>query len=468
MFTCPACAENTLMKDIRNGVRDGVDGQERAMEMIASGLSNMAGKMSGIAEELSDLAGIVQGGFDELQWELEQQTQVLLSIDQTLKTPSQTQAREWREMAEQLRKRGCFDEAKQWFLKSLEMSPLDFRTYVGLGMTYLRKNDFDKAEEVLTRSFPHAPQREQGLMRPVPKKLSEMTEEEIHEEADAIMKGVEAQVKQVSQFDYKSLSHRLIGRICACRGDYGRAAAELRLAIDLSPNYPEGNYDYALYAVQSGKTGGWEELLHRAISARPGYLNVAWVERRFFPARQELKKLLSGLVNEAYQNAGQAIHDAETKFAEAQSAVANVPKPDAGRYEPQIKKIAALLATAKSDWVSKDYVKILKVSSEVDYIATQCCSLVQSAKESSIAFLQEWKRRQIAALKGIPGSIGLALVLGIVCAIGGCAVASAIAHQHGNVGNQGGDGGKFGFLLGIIVGVILGVTKFATKLEGKE
>jgi hypothetical protein len=82
--------------------------------------------------------------------------------------------------------------------------------------------------------------------------------------------------------------------------------------------------------------------------------------------------------------------------------------------------------------------------------------------------LQEWKRRQIAALKGIPGSIGLALVLGIVCAIGGCAVASAIAHQHGNVGNQGGDGGKFGFLLGIIVGVILGVTKFATKLEGKE
>ena len=162
VFTCPACTETAVMKDIRKGITDGRKGQENAMLMIASGLKNLSDEVSGVADELSNLAGIVQGGFDELNWELQQQTQVLLGIDQTLKNPSQTQAREWREMAEQLRSRGCFDEAEQWFLKSLEMSPLDFRTYVGLAMNYLRKNDFDKAEEVLTKSFPHAPKGVQG------------------------------------------------------------------------------------------------------------------------------------------------------------------------------------------------------------------------------------------------------------------------------------------------------------------
>ncbi len=372
MFTCPACAETAVLKDIRNGISDGVEGQERAMQMIASGLSNVTDAvtqgtsdiydelssisdgLSNISDALSNLAGIVQSGFDELKWELQQQTQVLLSIDQTLKTPSQTQAREWREMAEQLRKRGCFDEAIQWFLKSLEMSPLDFRTYVGLGMTYLRKNDFDKAEEVLKRSFPHAPHS--------------------------------------SQFDYKSLSHRLIGRICACRSDYGRAAAELRLAIDLSPEYPEGNYDYTLYCVQSGKTAGWEEPLHRAISARPGYFNVAIVERRFAPARQELEKFLSGLLNEAYKNAGQAIHDAEAKFVEAQSAVANAPGH--GSFERKVNEIVAMIATTKSDWVSKDYVKILKVPAGATRAAALSCQLTQETKEWAIEVRQEEERRQ--------------------------------------------------------------------------
>jgi tetratricopeptide (TPR) repeat protein len=463
------------MKDIRKGIRDGVEGQERAMQMIASGLSNVADKVSGVADELSNLAGIVQGGFDELNWELQQQTQVLLSIDQTLKTPSQTQAREWREMAEQLRKRDCFDEAEEWFLKSLKMSPLDYRTYIGLAFNYLRKNDFDKAEEVLTRSFPHAPQGILGPSRKKPKSVQDMTDEEA--EAVLVEAGlVEAEIDeleseenhvQVSQFDYKSLSHRLIGRTCACRGDYGRAAAELRLAIELSPDYPEGNYDYALYCVQSGTRGGWEEPLHCAISARPGYLNVAWVERRFFPARQELKKLLSGLINEAYRNAGQAIHDAETKFTEAQRAVANVS--GAGRHELWVKeeKITALLATAKSDWVSKDYVKILKARADATSAATLSSSLAQDAREASIAFSQEKKRRQREALKGIPGaigrSVGLAFLFLIVGGIGGCVV-GVVEHKNGYADA----GAEFGVLLGIILGVIWGIIEFKQKLEGKE
>lgn len=483
MFTCPACAETAVMKDIRKGVLDGVEGQERAMQMIASGLSNVTDAvtsgLSGISDELSNLAGIVQGGFDELKWELQQQTQVLLSIDQTLKTPSQTQAREWREMAEQLRSRGCFDEAEEWFLKSLEMSPLDFRTYIGLGMTYLRKKDFDQAEIVLKKSFPHAPQgmqSEEGVLMALIrtgqkigaiKKWRAMTGEGLEEAkdyVDRIAARLEKTVQGVQPDDYKSLSHLLIGRIYACRGDYWRAVAELQLAIDLSPNYPEGNYDYALYAVQSGKTSGWEEPLRRAIFAQPGYFNVARVERRFAPVRQELEKFLSGLLDEAYKNADQEINGAETRFTDAQTAVANAP--DAGRYATRVSEIAALITTTKSDLVSKDYVKILKkVPADATHATYLSYELAKDARESSIAFSQEMERRQREAREAIPRFIGegllLGLVLGVFFGIGGCMV--SLTH---NTSMGGGFTG--GFLLGIIVAAFWKVIEYGGEFGEKK
>jgi len=448
------------MKDIR----DGVGGQENAMQMIASGLSSLADKVSGVADELANLASIVQGGFDELNWELQQQTQVLLSINETLKSPSQTQAREWREMAEQLRSRGCFDEAEQWFVKSLQLNPLDFRTYVGLGMNYLRKTDFDKAEEVLTRSFPHAPQGILGPSRKKPKRVQDMTEEELVAEFDELES--EENRVQVSQFDYKSLSHRLIGRIYACRSDYGRAATELQLAIELSPDYPEGNYDYALYWIQSGRTGGWEEPLRRAIAARPGYLSVAWAERRFAPARRELDDLLSGLLNEAYKSGGQAIHDAQTKFAEAQSAV--IAFPETGTFGARVNEITALLGAAKSELESKDYLKILRVPADADRVATWSDSLAKRAREAAIEFSQLKKERQREALMGIPSAIGISLVLAFALWIPGLFVGAIAGLLVAHVNGCAKIGGAIGVLLGIISGVISAIDDYKRKLGGKK
>ncbi len=412
VFTCPACTETAVMKEIRKGIRDGVDCQESAMRMIASGLSQVADEMSGVADGLSTLAAIVQGGFDELNWELQQQTQVLLSIDQTLKSPSQTQAREWREMAEQLRSRCCFDEAEQWFKKSLEMSPLDYRTYVGLAMNYLRKNDFDKAEAILLKSLPHAPQTTNADTRQHESKSAEQIAQEFFEQRgeyptwDPLRRGVilksdlaspvwlarhladAPKSNTRSQFDYKSLSHRLIGRIWACRGDYERATAELRLAIELSPDYPEGNYDYALYLVQSERTNGLVEPLRRAISSRPGYFNVIMAEPRFAPVAQDLTNLLSGLLNEAYRNASQEIGDAETMFAKAQRVEANAWHAE---LVPRVKEIATLLATARSDLASNDYVRLLKLSADATRAATLSCALAQDAGRLSIVFSQEKK-----------------------------------------------------------------------------
>ena len=467
MFTCPACAENALMKDISRGVRDGVDGQERAMQMIASSLGNVAEKLSGISDEISNLAGIVQGGFDELEWELQQQTEVLYSIDGTLRTPSQTQAKEWREMAEQLRGRGCYDEAEQWFLKSLEMSPLDFRTYVGLAMNYLRKTEFDKAEEVLTRSLPHAPQGMMGIGA----RKQDMTEDEeyLHYLLRRGRKG-EGYKEQVRDFlfDYKSLSRRLIGRIWACRGDYKRATAELRSAIDLSPEYPEGNYDYALYCVQAGMGTEWNNPMRLAISSQPGYLNVARAERRFAPVRQDLDNLLSGLLNEATEKANQTIQDAECKFAEAKRAVAAAPSAEE-RYDESTKKIIVLLAATKRDMASNDYSKILKVPTTAVCAAKLSSLLEKDARESASAFLQEKERRKNKALLAIPKAIGVSVVLffvlGVVFTMGGCFADVFSGQGHDYYTDK---GGPLGGCLGIAIGVIWGIVECFRQLAGKK
>jgi len=489
MFTCPACTEIAVLKDIRGGV----DGQQRAMQMIASGMGDVAKVlstgMSRISDELSTLASIVQGGFDGLKWELEQQTQILLSIDATLKTPSQTQAREWREMAEQLRARGCFDEAQQWFQKSLEMSPLDFRTYVGFAMTFLQKNDFDEAEKMLTRSLLHAPkgrpisgrrtsnERRFTIDQEVEDELAFPDNDEDSDETDdeldsllAEMDEPEAPTRQVAVFDYKSLSHRLIGRIWACRGDYCRAASELRQAVTLSPEYTEGNYDYALYAVQSGEADHWDTSLRRAIDNQPGYFGVVVAERRFSPAEQQVSTLLSGLLNEARRHAAQTVQAAENNLAAARNTVAQTPDPRA--HQKSVNYIARRLTAAKQQSTSGDYVTVLKAAPLANEVAALSKSLTQTATEQASEFSAEQQRRKKNALMVIPQAIAWILAGGLFVGVvfGVLGWIGADDHGLGLGGRAHGwhAGFRLGFWFSIVVGVIWGAIEYQRKLEGKD
>jgi tetratricopeptide (TPR) repeat protein len=147
VFTCPACETVEQLQTLRGEVFGKLDNlvniQQRGFETLS--------------EKLSDIASILEWGFDELIWQIEQQTMILKSIDETLKTPSQTQAKEWWEIAEKLRNRGVYDESEKFFIKSVEANPLDYRTYIGLTQTYLRKGQFDKAKIFLEKSISHAP-----------------------------------------------------------------------------------------------------------------------------------------------------------------------------------------------------------------------------------------------------------------------------------------------------------------------
>ncbi len=59
-----------------------------------------------LEEGVEGIASAVEWGFTELNWQIDQQTAVLKSIDRSIKTPGETQANEWRVMAERLRLRG--------------------------------------------------------------------------------------------------------------------------------------------------------------------------------------------------------------------------------------------------------------------------------------------------------------------------------------------------------------------------
>jgi len=228
---------------------------------IFGGMSMLAETQErGFAElsmELASIASAIEWGFEKVVWELQQQTSILLSINETLKTPTQTQANEWREMAEELMKRGILDQAEDFFKKSLDASPLDYRTYVGIAHICMQTNEFDRAMEYLQNSLPHAPE---GSLAQFESALSLSSRVlDIREITLGLQhySGLASRIrapKAGDSFDYRSYSYRLMGRIHLCREEYHDAVSALLLALEHSPCYSEAIYDLARYSALAEDT----------------------------------------------------------------------------------------------------------------------------------------------------------------------------------------------------------------------
>jgi tetratricopeptide (TPR) repeat protein len=393
------------MKEIRTGVRDLGDIERRAFDQLSAAVSH-------VSDELSNLASVMEWGFEELKWELQQQTAVLLTIDHTLKNPSQTQAHEWRRMAEQLRERGCLREAEQWFQKALAQNPLDYRTYVGLAMVYLRSNDFDKAKDLLERSLPHAPKHEGTAIRSNP-------------------------------LDYRSLSYRLIGRIYAAKEDWANAAVALRTAIDLSPDYADANYEYAQYCVQSGDSQGWIAPLRKATMHKPAYWYMSHAERNFGPVRKDLAILLSGPTKTAVD----AIAEAQRALQAADQAILQLPAqlPAPARRLHKISRSIAYqkLAHAISIAASADDSAVVKAVAE----ASEVMSLALQVKKRAIAAT----RRAGSEAEGcLTGACFLCVLFGFSLAV----VVDSVAAETGALRIA---TATIGFPVGGVAGIVLGL-----------
>lgn len=496
------------------------------------GFDQLSAVVSHVSDELSNLTSVMEWGFEELKWELQQQTAVLVSIDHTLKNPSQTQAHEWRRMAEQLRERGCLREAAQWFQKALAQNPLDYRIYVGLAVTYLRGNAFEKARDLLEKSLPHAPKCKRLVVDPaselgrmlrngghatqfqLPLRGSgesrgsrvpvsgEDTWSQLKECLGLPGKGKGRNVEQitdlelelfelemtsdedwdigrdiaVSAFDYRSYSYRLMGRVSACNEDFVRATGALQAAIDISPDYAEGNYDYAQYCVQSGDKQWWTAPLREAILARPNYWYMAWAERNFFPVRKDLASLLKTVSREARKNAVDAIAEAEGMLQAADQAISRLPAlaRGSGTTQETHTKASQKLADARSNAKSSAYPVLLRSAVE----ASESMKLAQQGRKQAVSerdqLAAESARRLKNAWDNVVGCIGptfgMAFLGWFLFGVGGCCMrvlntrgGASSSYPLGAFGSE----GRIGLILALAGCAAWAAWEFKRALDGQ-
>jgi len=126
-YTCSSCQSLTELQSLQKKVASHGRDISKHLDYIAQiQQEGFAALSDTLSTGLSEIASAIEWGFGEISWQLQQQTDVLRSIDHTLKTPSETKANEWRLHAEELRRRGVLEESEEFFLKALNEYRLDY------------------------------------------------------------------------------------------------------------------------------------------------------------------------------------------------------------------------------------------------------------------------------------------------------------------------------------------------------
>jgi hypothetical protein len=416
-YTCPTCQGLTELRNLQKNVAS------HARDIAQIQQEGFAALNDTISTGFSAIASAIEWGFDEISWQLQQQTNVLLSIDETIKNLRKNKAIEDRRIAEELRRRGDLEKSEEFFLGALDKYPLDYRIYIGLAETYLQMNKFGEARILLEQSLRHAP---------------------------------------IKEIDYKSYSYRLIGHICACEEDYDQAKSVLQSSIELSPSYEDGHYDYAQYCAQAGNKEASLSSLQKAVLAKPLYWYLAYKERNFDPIRKEIERLLSNISTEASRRAKGAIDKAEEALNNSREAVSDaawalsVSKDKATlRSRTMYMSGEDKLRIAKEKLLSGDYMAFLdaKPIAEESYaLANNALSTAKVEKERYIKIRREKVRNAWAR---VPGAlIGWPLLFGFTGGIGGCIIFGA---KDLNT--------DVTFLMGILGGFVFGIYNIQKELQ---
>ena len=363
-FTCPTCETVEGIKSLRSETANNLGELARIQQQ----------GFERLYDSIEEIGSVLEWGFTELSWRLRQQTQVLNSIDYTLKTPNETQAKELRQMAEELRKRGVIEESEKRFLKSIDLNPLDYRSYVGLALTYLHMGKFDESKTFLEKSIPHAPKEKEeqtesisgvvvssevrklvseGNMINAIKVLRGTTGQGLKECKDAVdeikarqVSILKTSLESVPIFDWKSYSYKLIGRIFFCQNNYTGAVEALKHSIQLSPKYADSYYDYAQYCALSGKAEDCLASLKTAIMEKPFFHDWASKEKNFDLLRNEVQQLRASLMKEALDRANLIISKCENDMKQIDQQVSRA-KVAQSQLEDTLRKW-------ESGWLSKN------------------------------------------------------------------------------------------------------------------
>lgn len=491
VFTCTAC--NTL-REIQGLRRETADNLGDLTEIQRRGFEELSHTLS---DGLSEIASAIEWGFEELSWQLHQQTSILKNIDHTLKTPSQTQANEWRVMAEELRSRGVLDKSEEFFLKSLDANPLDYRIYVGLAQVYLQTDKFDAAKDSLEQSLPHAPR---GSFKRMPKNPESWSGEEINEyldqmpadtesmsedDLDVYFESLERELKQEERaqekvdmpdksftrraFDYKSYSYRMIGHIYACKEDYSQAVLALETAVNLSPKYHEAVYDLAQYSAQVGDETICLSAVKSVIEADSFYFYLVRKERNFEPLSVEVTNLLDKISIDAANRAKRESSKSKEKIKLAENSIADALKVmPKNRYKDELLADSRIcLDRAKSKVkLAVDKINPKDYGVSLGAIATckDAASDAEMAQRQAIETGREYLGVSSNQRSEVLSELYLTFLGGIVGgaflgAIPGCAAGCFINPLSSLTG------ALLGAILGVIIGIILAGREAAQDLH---
>jgi hypothetical protein len=296
-YSCTTCLQLNALKEVREAAH-------AASILSAEKLDAIADLHRKTHEALLDgfdrLNQTMEWGFSGLLWAIDQQSDVLRSIDTTLKTPSQRQAEEWRNIGERLRQRGESKSATKFFVDALKLNPLDYQIYLGLAYAYFELSRFEDADRVLVASLPHAPR---------------------------------------SGFDKRSVTYRLLGRIRFCHEEYNEAAKQLRQAVTIEPKYAKGFYDLAQYASCIGAENECLTALRDAIAIEPNFWYASRAEPLFEPLRPQVDALLQSILAAPLTQTKGDLQQAAESLSVAQ------PKADECRHLASILRMSSQSVT---------------------------------------------------------------------------------------------------------------------------
>lgn len=454
MGRCWTCGSQINGYGYTCGVCRGIQATDSLEQTMERGLRAL---QESVVSGLTELASVLEWGFGELRWQLQKQTQVLQSIDQTLRTPSETKANEWRLHAEELRRRGVFDESEEFFLKALNEYRLDYRIYLGLAETYLQMSKFDRAKTYLEKSLPHAPTKD---------------------------------------FDYRSYSYRLIGHIQFCQEDFHGAVESLHSAISLSPDYPDGLYDFAQYSCLLNdqevdnitsetflKWGGnWAQrkydlirllCVQKAISAKPLYFYLAQRQRNFEAQRDTIRLALANLLANASGRVGNAIGDIERLIPEVDIDVSSARRAfEKSNVKEGPKSIGLLneaktnLKLAKEKLVSNDYLSLLNAQPLTDDIIQTLNKARDLANQETEQFRKIRSQKVSKAWARVPAAIlGWPLLFGVIGVVATGVLAIIYMFATGLPKLESGSIFWVGLYVGLLAGFFYGIYNIVKALE---
>lgn len=246
------------------------------MRDVTSGLNTISHNIQDVASELSSVAyGISETNarldmmlneFIEFRTESFIQNEVrnnhLQQIEMTLKNPNKTEALELFHTGIELIQRKQVRLSLDYLLKAKQLNPLHYRTYIYLAAAYSVLKEHDNALQYARDSLSHAPTD--------------------------------------SDFNYKSTSYQLIGKIYYHKGQYEEAYNYVNNALHIHQN-ASLYYDMARYAALIKHTKEAEGYLEKAIKENRIFFNLALVDTAFVSLGENRKVLLERIKVEAQQ-----------------------------------------------------------------------------------------------------------------------------------------------------------------------